>query len=63
MAPHLSSILPHVWSTLTQGADRYHRTVVNYIDEVDDPVDSDGKKGFSSFILPITVCAELARKK
>ena len=48
MAPHLSSILPHVWSTLTQGADRYHRTVVNYIDEADDPVDSDGKKRIPS---------------
>ena len=42
MAPCLGSVLPHVWNTLTQGADRYHKTVVNYIEEADDPIDSDG---------------------
>ena len=44
MAPHLMEILPHMWNTLTQSADRYVRTVVNYTDDADDPVDSDGKK-------------------
>ena len=44
MAPHLMDILPHMWNTLTQSADRYVRTVVNYTDDADDPVDSDGKK-------------------
>ena len=44
MAPHLMGILPHMWSTLTQSADRYVHTVVNCIDDADDPVDSDGKK-------------------
>ena len=43
MAVYLSDVLPHVWNTLTQGADRYHKTVINYIEEADDPVDSDGK--------------------
>ena len=44
MAPHLMDILPHMWNTLTQSADRYVRTVVNYTDDADDPVDSDGRK-------------------
>ena len=43
MAPHLMEILPHMWNTLTQSADRYVRTVVNYTDDADDPVDSDGE--------------------
>ena len=43
MAPHLMQILPHMWNTLTKSADRYVRTVVNYTDDADDPVDSDGK--------------------
>ena len=46
MAPHLMDILPHMWNTLTQSADRYVRTVVNYTDDADDPVDSDGKKHY-----------------
>ena len=45
MAPHLMQILPHMWNTLTQSADRYVRTVVNYTDDADDPVDSDGEFG------------------
>ena len=44
MAPHLMGILPHMWSTLTQSADRYVHTVVNCVVDADDPVDSDGKK-------------------
>ena len=43
MVPHLMEILPHMWNTLTQSADRYVRTVVNYTEDADDPVDSDGK--------------------
>lgn len=43
MAAFLGDVLPHVWNTLTQGADRYHKTVINYIEDADDPVDSDGK--------------------
>ena len=43
MAVFLGDVLPHVWNTLTQGADRYHKTVINYIEDADDPVDSDGK--------------------
>ena len=43
MAPHLTEILPHMWKTLTQSADHYVRTVVNYTDDADDPIDSDGK--------------------
>ena len=45
MAAFLGDVLPHVWNTLTQGADRYHKTVINYIEDADDPVDSDGKNG------------------
>ena len=44
MAPHLMDILSHMWNTLTQNADHYVRTVVNYTDDADDLVDSDGKK-------------------
>ena len=47
MAPHLMEILPHMWNTLTQSADRYVRTVVNYTDDADDPVDSDGECVYS----------------
>ena len=43
MAAFLGDVLPHVWNTLTQGADRYHKTVINYIEDADDPVDSDGR--------------------
>lgn len=42
MSVYLGNVQPHVWNTLTQGADRYHKTVVNYIEDADDPVDSDG---------------------
>lgn len=43
MASQLSAVLPHVWNILTHGAERYHKTVVNFMEEADDPVDSDGK--------------------
>ena len=46
MDPHLMQILPHVWSILTQSADRYVKTTVNYSEEADDPVDSDGGYSF-----------------
>ncbi|CAB3996610.1 importin-9, partial, partial [Paramuricea clavata] len=52
MAVYLGEVLPHVWNTLTQGADRYHKTVINYIEEADDPVDSDGEiLGFESVVF------------
>lgn len=44
MDPHLKQILEQVWNTLTQSAERYVKTVVNYTEDADDPVDSDGKK-------------------
>ena len=44
MAPQLTVLLPYIGNTLTQNADRYVRTVVNYTDDAGDPVDSDGKK-------------------
>lgn len=44
MDAHLKDILPQVWSTLTQSAERYVKTVVNYTEDADDPVDSDGEK-------------------
>lgn len=51
MAPHLMEILPHMWNTLTQSADRYVRTVVNYTDDADDPVDSDGECVYIFFFI------------
>jgi len=56
MAPHLMEILPHMWNTLTQSADRYVRTVVNYTEDADDPVDSDGEHACGVFLS----CASLA---
>ncbi|XP_073252649.1 importin-9-like [Porites lutea] len=54
MAPHLMDILPHMWNTLTQSADRYVRTVVNYTDDADDPVDSDGEVlGFENLVFSV----------
>ncbi|XP_066017141.1 importin-9 isoform X1 [Pocillopora verrucosa] len=54
MAPHLMQILPHMWNTLTQSADRYVRTVVNYTDDADDPVDSDGEVlGFENLVFSV----------
>ena len=44
MDPHLKQVLDQVWNILTQSAERYVKTVVNYTEEADDPVDSDGKK-------------------
>ena len=59
MAPHLMQILPHMWNTLTQSADRYVRTVVNYTDDADDPVDSDGE--LSLFVQ--TACCSMYSSK
>lgn len=54
MAPHLMEILPHMWNTLTQSADRYVRTVVNYTEDADDPVDSDGEVlGFENLVFSV----------
>ena len=43
MDAHLQQILPHVWTILMQSAERYVKTTVNYSEEADDPVDSDGE--------------------
>ncbi|XP_029213390.2 importin-9-like isoform X1 [Acropora millepora] len=54
MAPHLTEILPHMWKTLTQSADHYVRTVVNYTDDADDPIDSDGEVlGFENLVFSV----------
>ncbi|CAH3035838.1 unnamed protein product [Porites lobata] len=54
MAPHLMDILSHMWNTLTQNADHYVRTVVNYTDDADDLVDSDGEAlGFENLVISI----------
>lgn len=43
MSGYLGQILPHVWNTLTQSAEKYVKTVVNDTEDSEDPVDSDGK--------------------
>lgn len=54
MSPHLMEILPHMWNTLTQSADRYVRTVVNYTEDADDPIDSDGEVlGFENLVFSV----------
>lgn len=42
MSGYLGNILPHVWNTLTQSAEKYVKTVVNDTEDSEDPVDSDG---------------------
>ena len=42
MAQWLPEILPTVWNIFIQSADLYVRTVVNDLEDADDPVDSDG---------------------
>ncbi|XP_029331446.1 importin-9 [Mus caroli] len=42
MVSSMQQILPIVWNTLTESAAFYVRTEVNYTEEVEDPVDSDG---------------------
>ncbi|XP_070967796.1 importin-9 isoform X2 [Oncorhynchus clarkii lewisi] len=50
----LKQILPIVWNTLTESAAFYVRTEVNYTEEVDDPIDSDGEVlGFENLVFSI----------
>ncbi|XP_072419609.1 importin-9 [Chiloscyllium punctatum] len=54
MVSSMQQILPIVWSTLTESATVYVRTEVNYMEEVDDPVDSDGEVlGFENLVFNI----------
>ncbi|XP_004068747.1 importin-9 isoform X1 [Oryzias latipes] len=50
----MQQILPIVWDTLTESAAFYVRTEVNYTEEVDDPIDSDGEVlGFENLVFSI----------
>uniref|UniRef100_A0A665T4X0 Importin N-terminal domain-containing protein n=1 Tax=Echeneis naucrates TaxID=173247 RepID=A0A665T4X0_ECHNA len=55
MVSSMQQILPIVWNTLTESAKfTYVRTEVNYTEEVDDPVDSDGEVlGFENLVFSI----------
>uniref|UniRef100_A0A673A4R3 Importin N-terminal domain-containing protein n=1 Tax=Sphaeramia orbicularis TaxID=375764 RepID=A0A673A4R3_9TELE len=55
MVSSMQQILPIVWNTLTESAMvTYVRTEVNYTEEVDDPVDSDGEVlGFENLVFSI----------
>uniref|UniRef100_A0A8C7CBF9 Importin 9 n=1 Tax=Oncorhynchus kisutch TaxID=8019 RepID=A0A8C7CBF9_ONCKI len=55
MVSSMQQILPIVWNTLTESAlCTYVRTEVNYTEEVDDPIDSDGEVlGFENLVFSI----------
>ncbi|XP_069141482.1 importin-9-like isoform X2 [Argopecten irradians] len=54
MSQWLAQILPPIWSIFTQSADFYVRTVVNNIDDANDPVDSDGEVlGFENLVYSV----------
>ncbi|XP_072237900.1 importin-9 isoform X1 [Leuresthes tenuis] len=54
MVSSMQQILPIVWNTLTESAAFYVRTEVNYTEEVEDPVDSDGEVlGFENLVFSI----------
>lgn len=54
MVSSMQQILPIVWNTLTESAAFYVRTEVNYTEEVDDPIDSDGEVlGFENLVFSI----------
>uniref|UniRef100_A0A7N6BR71 Importin N-terminal domain-containing protein n=1 Tax=Anabas testudineus TaxID=64144 RepID=A0A7N6BR71_ANATE len=55
MVSSMQQILPIVWNTLTESAALYPlQTEVNYTEEVDDPVDSDGEVlGFENLVFSI----------
>lgn len=54
MMSSMQQILPIVWNTLTDSAAFYVRTEVNYTEDVDDPVDSDGEVlGFENLVFSI----------
>nr|XP_029527373.1 importin-9-like isoform X3 [Oncorhynchus nerka] len=50
----MQQILPIVWNTLTESAAVYVRTEVNYTEEVDDLIDSDGEVlGFENLVFSV----------
>ncbi|XP_031680662.1 importin-9 isoform X3 [Oncorhynchus kisutch] len=54
MVLSMQQILPIVWNTLTESAAVYVRTEVNYTEEVDDPIDSDGEVlGFENLVFSV----------
>uniref|UniRef100_A0A4W3IWF5 Importin 9 n=1 Tax=Callorhinchus milii TaxID=7868 RepID=A0A4W3IWF5_CALMI len=54
MVSSMQQILPIVWNTLTESATIYPSHKVNYTEEVDDPVDSDGEVlGFENLVFNI----------
>uniref|UniRef100_A0A8B9ZJ41 Importin 9 n=1 Tax=Anas platyrhynchos TaxID=8839 RepID=A0A8B9ZJ41_ANAPL len=54
MVSSMQQILPIVWNTLTESAALYPLTEVNYTEEVEDPVDSDGEVlGFENLVFSI----------
>uniref|UniRef100_A0A8C9WNZ1 Importin 9 n=1 Tax=Scleropages formosus TaxID=113540 RepID=A0A8C9WNZ1_SCLFO len=54
MVSSMQQILPIVWNTLTESAALYPSEYVNYTEEVDDPVDSDGEVlGFENLVFSI----------
>uniref|UniRef100_A0A4W5PMS9 Importin 9 n=1 Tax=Hucho hucho TaxID=62062 RepID=A0A4W5PMS9_9TELE len=54
MVSSMQQILPIVWNTLTESLCTYVRTEVNYTEEVDDPIDSDGEVlGFENLVFSI----------
>ncbi|XP_052680706.1 importin-9-like [Crassostrea angulata] len=54
MSQYINDILPPIWLIFTQSADFYVRTVVNSLEESDDPVDSDGEVlGFESLVYGV----------
>ncbi|KAL8589419.1 hypothetical protein ACOMHN_021571 [Nucella lapillus] len=51
MSQFLPQILPNIWDIFTQSAQFYVRTVVNNVEDADDPVDSDGEViGFENLV-------------
>ncbi|XP_052329209.1 importin-9-like isoform X1 [Oncorhynchus keta] len=54
MVLSMQQILPIVWNTLTESAAVYVRTEVNYTEEVDDLIDSDGEVlGFENLVFSV----------
>ncbi|KAK7102594.1 importin-9-like [Littorina saxatilis] len=54
MQGYLPQILPCIWAIFTQSAEFYVRTVVNNVEDADDPVDSDGEVlGFENLVYSV----------
>ncbi|CAH1784945.1 unnamed protein product [Owenia fusiformis] len=54
MMQWMQQILAPIWNILTQSVDIYQRTVVNDVDDVDNPVDSDGEVlGFENLVFGV----------